>query len=67
MDDKFAVLDGYSHYLEWTPGLVVSEVQDPVVGVVIWRRNPEDHEWVVDHISDAGFADLVFSSCLGEP
>lgn len=34
MDDKFAVLDGYRHYLEWAAGLVVSEVQDSVIGVV---------------------------------
>lgn len=36
VDDEFAVLEGYGHYLERAAGLVVFEVQDSVVGVVIW-------------------------------
>lgn len=67
MDDEFAVLDGYGHNLEWAAGLVVSEIQDSVVGVVIWCWDPENYERVVDHILGAGFADLVLSGGLGEP
>ncbi len=67
MDDEFAVLEGYGHYLERAAGLVVSEVQDSVVGVVIWCWDPEDYERVVDHMLSARLADLVLSGGLGEP
>ncbi len=46
MDNELTVLHEHSQHLERAAGLVVPEVQDSVVGVVIWCRDPEGQERV---------------------